>query len=77
FSRGRAFTNLRQIGTFGNHLLQLATQMLPPGRSGAVAQWRSGGVFECWRGRIFPCFLGLLPSDVVRTIASHRITELG
>ncbi|MEG4119861.1 hypothetical protein QUA43_20630 [Microcoleus sp. N9_B4] len=42
-----------------------------------MAQWRSGGVFECWRGRIFPCFLGLLPFAVVRTIASHRITELG
>ncbi|MEP6487395.1 hypothetical protein NDI51_09220 [Microcoleus vaginatus GB1-A3] len=43
---------MRQIGAFGNHLLQLATQMVRPGRSDLAAEWRSGAVFECRRGRI-------------------------
>ena len=65
FSRARAFTNFRQIGAFGNHLLQLATLL-----GGGVGERGSGGVGE-WgeRGRVeegenresLPCSFFLLP----------------
>ena len=73
FSRARAFTNFRQIGAFGNHLLQLATLLgggVGERGSGGVGEWgregESGRGGESGKSSLFllPSSLFLLPSSL-------------
>ena len=92
FSRARAFTNLRQIGAFGNHLLQLAT--LRGRESAKDRECPSVGQSECSRSKNTVRFIRICVSEsvscacsllrtsmtsalFVRTIACHRVTALG
>jgi hypothetical protein len=69
FSRARAFTNFRQIGAFGNHLLQLEINLVGSGRSVRLCEWGCGGVGDGESVRVsewekscfFPLLCTLLP----------------